>query len=703
MISWQLVPALRVGLALAAGIACTQLPIAHFYLFGATATLIVAALLLLLWPLSFETRAPFRGWGVLLATLSVGFVLGISNTPLPPSTAGANAKAFIVKLEHQPKKSTNWYAVDGQILSFRSDTGWTNSTSRVRVLIPPARVTKDMQAGASYLINSRLNAVGNASNPHAFDYGAYLKSQGIALQAFAPPLQIDNAEEAGVILLQKGRPPGKLVWLRSWLAHRLDFALPTPNEAAVAKALFLGDKSSLSEDTRKNYTRTGAVHVLAVSGLHTGIIASILLSVLGLFSWRRNLSWLKLLLFWSGLFGYVALTGFSPSVQRSAVMFGILFAGKILRKEANGFNSLGLSAIVLLAFNPLLLFELGFQLSYCAVAGILAFYPRLRKLFASKNYWFNTIGELNAVSIAATLGTLPLTTFYFHQFPVYFLLSGICAVPLVGFALPTLLAGVAIDGVFALFGSSAYWAYIPAYLFIWLCNACLELISSFPNALVSGLWPSTLTTTLAIISIFLFGAAVLRRRKRLYWVALASSLACASSITVSTIRKLGANQLIVYSLREDLIVDAFKQGYVVTSIVSDVDVVSTRSKETISIHRAAMNATLDTATRIILTGQLSPKPSTRFGIANGKRYAVVSAESMPLAANAPPVDVVIVPEPKAINPAQLQAAFPAATVVLKGNIPPWKREEWSSLQAQIHSLKEKGAFILETKTTTARI
>jgi len=559
-----------------------------------------------------------------------------------------------------------------------------------------------MKTGATYLINSRLIAVSSASNPHAFDYAGYLKDQGIALQAFAPPIQIDDAKDAGIILLKKGPPQSGLTWLRSWLAHRLDLALPTPNEAAVAKALFLGDKSSLSEDTRKNYTRTGAVHVLAVSGLHTGIIATIILHFLGLVAWRKKYKWLQLLLFWAGLFGYAALTGFSPSVQRSAVMFGILFAGKILRKDANGFNSLGLSAIVLLAFAPQLLFELGFQLSYCAVAGILAFYPKLRQLFASKNYWFNFIGELNAVSIAATIGTLPLTTFYFHQFPVYFLLSGIFAVPLVGLALPTLLGGVAIDAVFALLGSSAYWAYVPAYLFIWLCNACLESISAFPNALVSGLWPSVATTSLAIISIALFGAAVLRRKKRLYWIALASSLVCSTSIAYSTVNKLKTDQVIVYSLRDELIIDAFLNGRVQTSSFNGSNKISIRSLETVSTHRAAMNASIDTSNSVFLVPRLSPKPQANFGIANNKRFATLPAESMPLAANAPEVDFVIVPEPEAVNPQQLKAAFPSATYVLTGNIPPWKRESWTPLTSSIHSLKEQGAFMLESVATTSR-
>jgi len=619
MISWQLVPALRIGLALAAGIACTRLPI-QAHLFTTLIWIAMAiAITLLVWPLPVQTRAKYRGWGILIATISVGLLLGILSSPQPPNQQGAGAKAFVFRLDASPTKATNWYRVDGEVTSFRADSGWTISSSRVRLLLPPARVTPEMRTGATYLVNARISLASSASNPHSFNYADYLARQGITLQAFAPPVQLGRQNKD----------------------------------------------------------------------------ASIVLGLLGLISWRKELAWLKLLVFWAALFAYAALTGFSPSVQRSAVMFGILFAGKILRKDANAFNSLGLSAIILLAFDPQLLFELGFQLSYCAVAGILAFYPSLRKRFASNNYWFNAIGELNAVSIAATIGTLPLTTFYFHQFPVYFLLSGIFAVPLVGFALPALLGGIGIDTIFHLFGSSAYWAYIPAYMLIWLCNACLEAIASLPKALVSGLWPSTMTTALAIGSVILLGAAFLRKRKRLYWTALSCGLICAGSITSSTISKLRVEQVLVYNLQDDLVVDAFSAGLVQSTVGRELQAFTKRSKEAVSTHRNAMNARLDTSESLFISSQLSPKPAISFGFANDYRFAVLPSEFTSLTNDGPSVDFVFIPEPKVVVPAQLITAFPTATYVLGGNIPPWKSSDWGPLASSIYKLKEQGAFILD--------
>jgi len=695
MISWQLVPALRVGLALAAGIACARLSALNAHLEITICTTAAITLLMLLWPLPLETRAKFRGLGILLATVLVGFILGTTTLPKAPDTRAADAKAFVFQLQRQPTKSTNWYSVDGIATAFRADSGWTESNSRVRLLLPPARVTKEMRIGATYLVHSKLSKVSGAKNPHAFDYSSYLRTQGIGLQAFAPPIQIDKGPETGMVLLKGGQSTSRLTSARNWISRRVDLALPTPNEAAVAKALLLGDKSGLSEDTRKNYTRTGAVHVLAVSGLHTGIIASIILGLLGLLSWRKELAWLKLFVFWASLFGYAAITGFSPSVQRSAVMFGILFAGKVLRKDANAFNSLGLSAIVLLAIDPQLLFELGFQLSYCAVAGILAFYPSLRKLFAAENYLINAIGELNAVSIAATIGTLPLTTFYFHQFPVYFLLSGILAVPLVGLALPALLGGIGIDVVFTIFGSSAYWAYVPAYLLIWLCNACLEAIAAFPSALVSRLWPSMASTGTAITAIVMLGAAVLRRRKRLYWMALVLGICWSATIAYSTYCKLKTDQVIVYSLGGELIIDAFKNGRVTSTAKTSKETFSSRTLETITTHRAAMNATVDTSSELFIAPPLSPKPNISFGIANGKRFAIVDSDLLQFATNAPGVDFIVISEPKTVKPSLLKATFPTAAYVFKSNIPPWRLKKWEPLQASIHALKKDGAFTLE--------
>ena len=204
----------------------------------------------------------------------------------------------------------------------------------------------------------------------------------------------------------------------------------TEKEAlSIAKALILGIKTELDTDTRSLYAETGVMHILAVSGLHVGIVYFLILLMLGQsinqISKPRLVALVAIPLLWS----YAFITGLSPSVLRAVTMFSLIVIAQAIDRKSNTINTVAISAFLLLIINPLMLFSVGFQLSYLAVYGIILIYPYLIRLYSPKSSFSFKIWQLMVVSISAQIATFPLGLFYFHKFPTYFLLGNLLAVP----------------------------------------------------------------------------------------------------------------------------------------------------------------------------------------------------------------------------------------------------------------------------------
>ena len=281
-----------------------------------------------------------------------------------------------------------------------------------------------------------------------FDYGNYLRMQHKTGVGYVRADQWKIAGHAPVRSLK-----AQACMLQHRLAARYALAGMHDRPLALVSALTLGERDGLDSDLRKSFAAAGAAHVLAVSGLHTGFIYSILWALFTLFGLRRPLyeervkRWLLSLTIVVLMWMYAFLTGLSPSVMRAVVVLTIVQIGWACRRNALSLNSLAAAACICLWTDPLALFSVSFQLSFAAVAGILLFNSYLVGLFPA---WHNKVLRLFrgliTVSVAATIGTLPVTLYYFGQFPTAFLLTNLLVLPaaylLVGWgAIVLLLAG----------------------------------------------------------------------------------------------------------------------------------------------------------------------------------------------------------------------------------------------------------------------
>ena len=302
---------------------------------------------------------------------------------------------------------------------------------QVFLYLPKDSLSAGLTCGDEVLFFTRITPPRNWSADIGFDYATYLLRQGVSGTAYA-----------GNGAWQKGPGRRALTWkqqallLRQKLVDKYrDWGLEG-DELAVVAALTLGDKSELDADLKESYAVSGASHILALSGLHLNIVAG-LLSALLLFHVGRGWSrWARGLLILAALWAYAYITGLSGSVVRSAVMFTVFILGQCLGRRGLLLNSLALAAFAMLLYNPCYLYDVGFLMSFLAVAGIALFMPVFRQWVVCKRFWVSRyVQELLWVSVAAQLGVSPLAAYYFDNFPLYFLLTNLVVVPLSGIAL----------------------------------------------------------------------------------------------------------------------------------------------------------------------------------------------------------------------------------------------------------------------------
>ncbi len=207
------------------------------------------------------------------------------------------------------------------------------------------------------------------------------------------------------------------------------------DELSVIQALFLGQRQELSPELQQNYASAGVIHILAVSGLHVGIILLLLNSALKFMDRWKYGKPTKTLFLLISLWGFALIAGLSPSVVRAVSMFSFVAIGMQLNRRTSILNTLFASLLILLLINPFYLFQVGFQLSYSAVFAIVVFQPAIMRIINTENKFFSYLWKIASVTLAAQIGVLPLSLYYFHQFPGLFLASNILILPFMGLIL----------------------------------------------------------------------------------------------------------------------------------------------------------------------------------------------------------------------------------------------------------------------------
>ena len=273
------------------------------------------------------------------------------------------------------------------------------------------------------LASTFLQEVNEPLNPYQFNYKKYLKRLGIYHQVFL----------RDEIILVIPQSPNSITdyaeTIREALNKRLQKLPFKPIELAFIKALLLGQRQDIRADVYEDYAKAGAVHILAISGLHIGILLLILQFIMKPLLYFRHGKFVRLVLILCVLWSFAIIAGLSPSVVRAVTMFSLFAIVRGLKRTSNSLNTLAVSAFILLLVRPGFCFDVGFQLSYAAVASIIIVKPVLDKWWGIKHWIGNWFLDLLKVSIAAQIGVLPLSLYYFHQFPGLFFVTNMVVIP----------------------------------------------------------------------------------------------------------------------------------------------------------------------------------------------------------------------------------------------------------------------------------
>jgi competence protein ComEC len=410
--------------------------------------------------------------------------------------------------------------------------------------------------GDIYVFNAKIQTHKKPLNPGQFDYGQYLKNKSIHAQVYV-----------GSELHKTGRRQD--VWffadhIRSKMIGRLRNAGFSKDELSVVSALLLGQQQEISPEIIKSYQYAGAVHILSVSGLHIGMIALFIGFVLKPLPNSRAGRLFKMLFIIFCLWGFGSIAGFSPSVVRSVTMFSFLIIGTYLRRGTNIYHTLLVSALLILLVEPSFLLDVGFQLSYAALFFILWLQPLLSSVWSPKNKINQYFWDILTVSFAAQIGTLPLSIYYFHQFPGLFFITNLIIIPW--------LSVIMALGVLVLFLAAVNLTpQLPMIFLEWsvqILNVIIAEIASYESFLFKNIAMSF--SLMILLYLFIASAAIWMRRPTFKLAA-----TCLTIVILVQIEAL-SNEYIAQTTSEDIILNgrrstiiARRHGRTITAFSSD--------------------------------------------------------------------------------------------------------------------------------------
>jgi competence protein ComEC len=433
----------------------------------------------------------------------------------------ANVLFYKAVISNEVREREKFLQTEAEVSEVKSHTGWHHVSGKVMLNI---RRSDSLQLtyGDVILVKGSPQIIPEPLNPQQFNYKKYLSHQQIYHQHFI---------QANQLLVLFNKPSNwfleKSIAIRRYFDKRLKELVPTEQEYAIATGIILGVKDALDNDLKQAYSSAGAMHILAVSGMHVALLFEVLVLLLGGLKKLKFGNLIFAIVVLAILWFYSFITGLSPSVLRAIVMFSFIILAQTFRRSTNIYNTLAVSAFVLLCYNPYLIMDVGFQLSYLAVIGIVYFYNPVYRLFAFQNIILNGAWQITCVSIAAQILTFPVSLYHFHQFPVYFLFANLVLIPVSTVVLYLGLATLTVSFIPYLSivaGLALKWS-------IWILNQCVFITENLPGALLTGIDINEWETILLYAAILC--VCLLFEFRRFYWFVLATT--CVAIVSLSSI------------------------------------------------------------------------------------------------------------------------------------------------------------------------
>jgi competence protein ComEC len=599
-------------------------------------------------------------------------------------TPGAALKITLIEdLQAKP----NSYKAEAAVDAIKTANNWQPVKGTIILYFKKDSVKPTLSYGNQIIINTNLQRVINAGNPGGFNYAQYCAFQQIHYQVF-----LNNNS---FILTQKNNAntfSSFILRIRNKVLYQLQTYIPNKQALSIAEALFIGYREDLDRDVVQSYSNTGVVHIIAISGLHLGMIYLLVVKLLSFLPKGKLINIIRPVFIILTLWLFALTAGAAPSILRSALMFSCIVIGNAINRKNSIYNSLVVSAFILLLINPFNLWNVGFQLSYTAVLSIILFQPVIAKALYSNYTIINKIWALMAVTLAAQILTLPIVIYHFHQFPLLFLITNIVAVPLAAIIL---------------------YAHILLLIFSWLplvakfiglfIQYCILFLNNYIHYFNSFKWVVWPSLQITIVQACLLYALIIAFVLWLYYKQLKYLLFCLTSMfllavtrTVDFIEKNHQHKLIVYNVPKHTAIDLVEgrnYQFIGDSILTvDGFLRNFHIKPSRVLHR------------ILPVNMLSSFSVHKNLISSGnKKILVLDSSFVITKANESEkkltVDLIILTKNPKIYLNKLHTYFNCKQYVFDSSNPFWKVNYWKkdadSLHLRHHATATQGAFVMD--------
>jgi competence protein ComEC len=647
---------------------------------------VLQALLLVVYHISNKRFTCTHLFGVLTFTLSffIGATSKTFNNQLNRDQHYTNNQAFVtgkpvsavISIQKILKSNFFYNKYEATLMQLNG----VRAIGKILVNIEKDSIHNFLNVDDELLVKTAFREIKKPLNPYIFNYREYLQQQQIYHQIYITRKQYLQGMQTNQTV---GGIASKIRWKinKSLVKHGFK-----EDELAIINALLLGQRQSINTNLQQRYASAGAIHILAVSGLHIGIILMLLMFLFKPLHFFKNGKIVSGILIISFLWIYAIIAGLSASVVRAVSMCTAFAIGMFLNRSSNVYNTLVISMFFLLLFNPYYLFEVGFQLSYIAVFFIVWVQPKLYILWKPRFWIVNKLWQLFTVSLAAQIGVLPLSLFYFHQFPGLFFLSNLVIIPFLGLILGTgfLLIVLSVFELLPMFLEVSYRSTIQ-YL-----NQFIVWISNQESFIIQNITFSLAMMLSFYVFIILFFRWVERKIFLRFVLLLISVIAIQSVSMYEKIKRESKHELIVFNKSKNSIV-GIRNGndlYISSSIDSlDTNENSIKSYVIYSgIHNTLLKESFN-----------------NLFVFNDELILVVDSSGVYNVKSLKPTMVLLQHSPK-LNLERLLNILQPKLIIADGSNYTSYVERWKKTclknKTPFHSTMQKGAFILKSKSIT---
>ena len=629
-------------------------------------------------------------FGLLIVTSGI-LITSLNLLSKQESNTNIKSQSYLANIISNPTETKQSIKAVLSITLINSDSSQHHNPEKILCYFAKDSLSSNLKYGDVITFRSKLVIPKKPLNPGEFDYGSYLLQNRINYTSYIASNNwklIDYNPANSIIALASNIRFNILSMLRN---NGL-----SGNNYAVAAAILLGYDDFMESDLKQDYIMAGAMHILCVSGLHVGIIYLVINFLLGFLSNNKLNNIIKAILLLFSVWAYATITGLSPSVQRASLMLTVFILGTVLNRNRDTYNTLAISALLLLIINPQLIFNVGFQLSYAAVLGIVTFHQPIYKLIYIKNSVADKIWSITVLSFAAQLATFPIATHYFHFFPPWFWLTNLFTFPLSFLIIATGL----------LFVLTSWIPLLPQIVgwilsgMIYLLNYVVGTVKLLPFSGIDYIYTSLPMMALIYILILLTFIMLNKSNLRLLLPIITIIMIIMGLNTWHRYNILNQKKIVIYSINKHSAYDfidgnqhALFTDSTLTNITLDYHLKNSRAQwgidsviNPLPINDKIPNINLNIIDNFLLFGDM------RIFIYDGNETYYPIKKKLDL-------DFVIISGKKTNNIEQLMSVFNIKMVVIDSSVPHWSQNKISEIFKNegitCYNVKNDGALIID--------